>query len=67
MRGRGVVSVSVSVFGRVASVLSLALLLAWPGSIAGPRSRDHRAAISLAVEVDATAALVVGASLEGDR
>ena len=65
MRGRGVASVSISALGRAAAVLCLALILAWPGSGPGPRGGDHRAAMSLAVEVDASAALVVGASLEG--
>ena len=58
-------SVTLALSLRAAAVLSLALILAWPVSGAGPRGGDHRVASSFAVQVDATAAFVVGASLEG--
>jgi len=62
MRGRGVASVPVTVMSRwSAIVLGLALILTWPGSGAGTRVGDHRVAISLAVQVDASAAIAVGA------
>ena len=66
MRGRGVVSVRAAGLARwTAAVLSLALIQAWPVPGAGSRGGDHRAAIRLAVQVDASATLIVGASLEG--
>ena len=66
MRGRGVGSVRVAGLARwPVAVLSLALILAWPVMGAGSGGGDHRAAISLAVQVDASATWFVGASLEG--
>jgi hypothetical protein len=66
MRGRGVEAVSISAPGRwAATVLSLALILACPVTGAGQGGGARRGAVSLAVQVDASASLVVGASLEG--
>ena len=66
MRGRGVVSGAIMTQGWwLASVLSLTLLLAWPVMGAGARGGDHRAAMSLAVQVEASTAYVVAGSLEG--
>ena len=66
MRGRGVVSVQTSGLARlVATGMSLFLILAWPVTGAGSRGGDYRGAIRLAVQVDASATLLVGASLEG--
>jgi len=45
--------------------LTCSLILTWPGSGAGTRVGDHRVAISLAVQVDASAAIAVGASSGG--
>jgi len=43
----------------------LALISAWPLGGAGSEGGDHHVAISLAVQVDASATLIVGASPEG--
>src|SRR5690606_18227930 len=43
----------------------LALISAWPLVGAGSEGGDHRVAMSLAVQVDASATLIVGASPEG--
>ena len=43
----------------------LALISAWPLAGAGSEGGDHRVAMSLAVQVDASATLIVGASPEG--
>lgn len=43
----------------------LALISAWPVAGAGSEGGDHRVAMSLAVQVDASATLIVGASPEG--
>ena len=57
---------SVAAMSRWSAVaLGLALILTWPGSGAGTRVGDHRVAISLAVQVDASAAIAVGAWLAG--
>jgi len=66
MHGRGVTTASTAGLARWwVAVLSLSLILAWPGSGAGPRGGDHRRAMSLAVHVDASATLIVGAAMEG--
>ena len=66
MRGRGVLTVSGMGFARMAlAVSSLSLILAWPVSGAGKGGGGHLGAISLAVRVEASATLVVGARLGG--
>ena len=66
MRGRGVGSARSTGWSRlIATVWSLALISAWPLAGAGSEGGDHRVAMSLAVQVDASATLIVGASPEG--
>ena len=66
MRGRGVGSARSTGWSRlIATALSLALISAWPFAGAGWEGGDHRVAMSLAVQVDASATLIVGASPEG--
>ena len=66
MRGRGVLSVAMQGSARFSlAVLSLSLILAWPISGAGLGGGGQRVAMSLAVQVEASATYVGGARLEG--
>jgi hypothetical protein len=66
MRGRGVLAVSGVGLARLAlTVWSLSLILAWPVTGAGQGGGGHLGAMSLAVRVEASATIVVGARLGG--
>ena len=66
MRGRGVVTARLASLAHLhVAALSLALIFSWPITGAGTKGGDHRVAISLAMQVDASAKLIVGAKPEG--